>query len=120
MAACDNKKWSMDLVTDDAQPKKAHLVFDNVKVNLGLISGDVYYEEQRVSALTGTCTPIAEKASLMTFQFRLDQADIFLGGTGVERKDAKIYFYGGFRAFGTERSAALDPGDTGTGTGMQT
>lgn len=136
MAVCDKINWQMTLVkTKDKQI----FTFRIETISGTEISGYVYDETNttKLSDLKGTCGPIAagDPATTMSFDFSLpkgaDRIGVYLAGFGFIPVGAtKALFKGTFRAFkpdaGTPRGAevvlglVLDPGDTGTGTGMQT
>jgi hypothetical protein len=139
MAVCDNYEWQMTLVrTKDSLEQK--LRFKNIVIDKGELKGDVYNESgsTKLSALKGTCSATAEElVTVVTFDFSLprnaDRIGIFLAGYGfMPAGFPKAKFRGYFRAYTPDASTPVsnpesnqivvvfDPGDTGTGSGMQT
>jgi hypothetical protein len=140
MAACDNRPWDITLVLDRDPTIVERLFFRNVRIDNGVIRGDVEKPVgTKISDLIGTCGPFvqgsAPNLSSMTFVFRLRDANrevaICLPGVAfVRAANNPVEFMGKFFAFppGADTPNAVQAnnllipgdGDTGTGTGTQT
>jgi hypothetical protein len=138
MAVCDKIKWKMTLVKTKDSTKQT-FTFRIETISGTEISGYVYDENDttKLSDLKGTCGPTdaGDPATTMSFDFSLPRGGsrigVYLAGFGgIPFGAPKALFKGTFRAFepdpstppgtGAAQGLALDPGDTGTGTGMQT
>lgn len=138
MAVCDNYEWQMKLVRSRDSTEQ-NFRFKNITITNGQITGDVYDDtgSTRLSALKGTCGPAAadDLVTPVSFEFSLprnaDRIGIFLAGYGfVPATSPRAKFRGNFRAYtpdagtptgkGSASALVFDPGDTGTGNGMQT
>ena len=128
MSVCADKDWSMELLKDDStDPERFN--FRDVKVVNGILTGKVYDSNEKVTYLRGTCSTLGYMAH-MTFFFTAAKkgggyVDIVLLGWGLEVPGQQPVFKGRFEVFtpaiqGTSVGVVnFDPGDTGTGTGMQ-
>lgn len=127
MSICADKDWSMDLVKDGS-PDPETFSFTDVRVDNGIVTGKVY-ARNNVTDLRGTCSSFGYLAHL-TFFFRAVTAnggyvDIILFGVGLELPGRQPVFSGRFAALApvfqaqSEVRVNFDPGDTGTGSGMQ-
>jgi len=138
MPVCDKIKWQMKLVkTKDSTYQT--FTFRITDVDGTKITGYVYDETDttKISDLKGTCGPTepGDLVTTMSFDFSLPRGGsrigVYLAGFGyIPAAQTKALFKGTFRAFqpdagtppgtGVMPGLMLDPGDTGTGTGMQT
>lgn len=127
MSICEDKPWTMELVKDDPQSregKKETFSFRDVTIRNGIIYGKVYQDDQFVSDLRGTCSSLGYLGH-MTFFFSPSSVDILLFGVGVQLPNQQPVFSGRYAAFEpiwqrqSEVVVKVDPGETGTGTGMQ-
>lgn len=137
MPVCSDKDWTIDVMTGSGAII-ARLVFINITITGGQISGDVHHPiDTRISGLAGQCVPITgfPDIAAVTFRFRLRDAGTEIGmlmsGVAVVptgQMDAE--FSGAWIAHPPASDTPLadqiagfvlpGTGDTGTGTGMQT
>jgi hypothetical protein len=145
MAACEidpTVPFNIDLILDKDPNTSERITFRNVRNTAGVITGDVFDENEKMSDLTGTCAPITgtgeANLSLLTFIFgvrdnRGQDVRIFLSGVAfpISANPTKLEFHGALLAFepitvtptvtgGQLEDLPIDPGDTGTGNGNQT
>lgn len=135
MSICADRPWTgMELIKDPQHIETFD--FTEVRIVDGIIRGNVKKNNQYVSDLSGTCSPFNSQEDLvrLNFFFTAPRAsgyvDIVLSGLGIKLANGQVVFRGGFVALATtarqdtqanpEIMVTFDPGDTGTGTGMQT
>ncbi len=133
MSICAVESWRMDLLKYGSRDPVT-FKFRDVRVDNEDITGRVYDSNDHfVSELNGTCSPFdhRENVARMLFLFTVPGADIVLLGLGSLDRNSTPIFRGGFVALApTSQTAStsqtrsavpviFDPGDTGTGTGMQ-
>ena len=137
MSICADKNWTaMELTKVPSDPpQKETFHFTEVRIVDGIIRGNVYKNNQYVSDLSGTCSPFDSREDVvrLNFFFTAPRAsgyvDIVLSGLGIQLPNGQVVFRGGFVALAppprqdtrvtSEVVVTFDPGDTGTGTGMQ-
>ena len=138
MAVCEKIDWQMKLVKTKDSTEQT-FTFKITKISGTEITGYVYDDTgTKLSDLKGTCGPTGagDLVTSMSFDFSLpkntSRIGVYLAGFGfIPAAQTKALFKGTFRAFepdpgtpppgsGVVQALALDPGDTGTGTGMQT
>lgn len=143
ICACDPQPWTMCLYKGDpckpSNPPTQHtFCFEDVEVHNEIITGKVFDEGRKHQAyLSGTCSPFDHKNSVARmsffFQGKSDSnvpVEIILTGWGYQPAIGNPIFVGGFVALevkpedpcagvGSDLNVGFDPGDTGTGTGMQ-
>jgi hypothetical protein len=144
----ERKEWKMCLIeclpdpcpSSASEPEK--FCFE-VTVANEIITGKVYDKDDNFSYLSGICAPFDHQSNVSRMSFYFQGANnkgvpvkILLTGWGYEPEGANPYFVGGFVAVKPPEdpdsnkpspkpvadSGAIvnfDPGDTGTGTGMQ-
>ena len=139
ICASDPKSWKMCLVktspcilpTSDSTHQE--FCFEDVKVDNEILTGTVYNLPGHINPapLSGTCSPFGDRpdVSRMTFFFRGvkegNPVEIVLSGLGFDGPNP--IFVGGFVALKPNHTVEplsqlennFDPGNTGTGTGMQ-
>jgi hypothetical protein len=139
ICASDPKSWKMCLVktspcslpTSDSTHQE--FCFEDVKVDNEILTGTVYNlpGHTNPAPLSGMCAPFDDRpnVSRMTFFFRGvkegNPVEIVLSGLGFDGPNP--IFVGGFVALQPNHNVQprsqlevnFDPGDTGTGTGMQ-
>jgi hypothetical protein len=142
MDPCSLPEWDIDIFRPDPTGVLiARVFFRNVKVTLGIISGDVLdVNDKPISKLGGLCVPLVvpniSEVSHMTFLFRLKDAQseigIFLMGHAFTPTGPKAAFTGAWLAHspGADTPEAVDDipagfvlpgsGDTGSSTGSGT
>jgi len=135
MSICADKDWNnMELVKVPSNPsQKETFDFKDVRTVDGIIRGKVYKDNNYVSDLSGTCSPFDSRENVVRLSFFFTAprtnggyVDIVLSGLGIQPLDSQAVFRGGFVALDRQATQAksevvvnFDPGDTGTGTGMQ-
>jgi hypothetical protein len=139
ICASDGKTWKMCLVkTGSCEPPnpnstQQNFCFEDVRVDNEILTGTVYNLPGHINPapLSGTCSPFDDRSdvSRMTFFFRGVKegvpVEIVLSGLGFDGPNP--IFVGGFVALKPNRNVPpqsqlevnFDPGNTGTGTGMQ-
>lgn len=133
MPVCASVNWLMFLLKQGATTTE-NFTFDDVDIDSsGNITGTVVDINGNRTPLTGTCinrfsTP---EISDLTFHFHVkgssgSPVQVFMPGVGIQNAP-KATFVGGYVAFepvvqppATLVLLAVDPGETGTGTGNQT
>ena len=132
MSICADKDWTMELVKVPSEPpRKETFSFRDVRIVNGIVTGKVYDKDENPTDLRGSCFSFGPVAH-MTFVFTAAKngggyVDIVLSGGGFQLPDEQPRFTGRFEVFtrasqGQSEALALvnfEPGDTGTGTGMQ-
>ena len=140
ICAYDAKTWKMCLVKTNfcelPNPKSTqqNFCFEDVRVDNEIITGTVYNlpGHNNPAPLSGMCSPFDDRpnVSRMIFFFRGvkegNPVEIVLSGLGYDGPNP--IFVGGFVALTplhkdvpskSQLEVNFDPGDTGTGTGMQ-
>ena len=129
MSICADKDWTMDLYKDDKLLTDS-FCFTNVRIIDGIIRGRVYSQNDRehFTELSGTCSPFPSRENVahMSFFFTAKngekKVDIVLLGLGYQGQPV---FRGGVVALEaapevtSDVETNFDPGETGTGSGMQ-